>query len=306
VSIENKRNEVYLRIARLGLRLRAEEDDLQLISPPSYQEFLQPAVQPQAFFENGGIVNSQKENTELLLQVINEPIIGSVNPKTNLFSSDNWDIWIDENGSFFLEALRLPPARRVRIEADFSGGEIRGDFSGVDAGGVYPLENLDMKLFVNWLAGFGDLILHASGVAVDGKGYCFSGHAGIGKSTLAAALQKNHNLTVLGEDQVILRYLDGRFWAFGTPWHENPAMCSPHGVPLEKLFFLERNSTPGIIPLTPVDGTARILQNAFIPYYRQDLLPGILDHLELLTNQVPFFSLSYPLGSDPWQAILDA
>lgn len=286
--------------------MQAEENDLQLISPPSYQEFLQPAAQPQVFFENGNKMNSQKDNPELLLRVINEPTIESLKPKTNLFSSDNWDIWIDENGSFFLEALRLPPSRRVRVEADFSRGEIRGDFSGVDAGGVYPLQNLDMKLFVNWLAGFGDIILHACGVAADGKGYCFSGPAGIGKSTLAAALRKNHNLTVLGEDQVILRYLDGRFWAFGTPWHDSPRMCSAQGVPLEKLFFLERNTKPGIIPLMPGDGTARILQNAFIPYYRQDLLGGILEHLDILSTNVPIFSLSYALGSDPWQAILEA
>jgi len=306
VSIEINANEIFLRIARLGLRLKAEGNDLQLISPPSYQEFLQPAAQPQAFFENGSNANPQKENSELLLRVINAPTIESLKPKTNLFCSDNWDIWIDKNGSFFLEALRLPPARRVRVEADFSRGEIKGDFSGVDAGGVYPLQNMDMKLFVNWLAGFGDIILHTCGVAADGKGYCFSGPAGIGKSTLAAALQKNHNLTVLGEDQVILRYLDGQFLAFGTPWHDSPRMCSPQGVPLEKLFFLERNTNLVIAPLTPVEGTTRIMQNAFIPYYRQDLLPGILAHLELLTNQVPFFSLSYPLGSDPWQAILDA
>lgn len=298
--------EFYLRVARLGLRLQAEENDLQLISPPSFQEFLQPAAQPQAFFEISTNEDPQKENSELLLRVINETAINSLKPKSNRFSSDNWDIWIDEYGSLFLEALRLPPARRVRVDPDFSRGEIRGVFSGVDAGGYYPLQNLDMKLFVNWLAGFGDLILHACGVVVDGKGYCFSGRAGIGKSTLAASLKKNHDVIVLGEDQVILRYLDGQFLAFGTPWHDTPAMCSPIGVPLEKLFFLERNTNLVIAPLTPVDGIARILQNAFIPYYRQDLIPGILDHLELLSSQVPIFSLSYPLGVDPWQAILGA
>ncbi len=306
MSIEINANEIFLRIARLGLRLKAEGNDLQLISPPSYQDFLQPAAQPQAFFENGGNANPQKENSELLLRVINKPTIESLKPKTKLFSSDNWDIWIDKNGSFFLEALRLPPGRRVRVDPDFSRGEIRGDFSAVDGSGYYPLQNLDMKLFVNWLSGFGDLVLHACGVAAGGKGYCFSGPAGIGKSTLAASLQDNHGVTVLGEDQVILRYLDGQFWVFGTPWHDSPRMCSPQGVPLEKVFFLERNASLVIEPLKPVDGITRVLQNAFIPYYRQDLLGGILDRLELMTSQMPFFSLSYALGSDPWQAILEA
>ena len=303
---ENRAFGISIKIAELDLLLQAQDNQLQLTSPPSYQKFLQPVDQPQAFFENGSSVNPQKENSKLLLRVINETTIESLKSKSHLFGSDNWEIWIDENGSFFLEALRLAPARRVSIEPGFSSGEVRGDFSEVDAGGYYPLQNLDMKIFVNWLAGFGDLILHASGVVANGKGYCFSGPAGIGKSTLAAALQKNHGVTILGEDQVILRYLDGLFWIFGTPWHENPAMCSPLGMPLEKLFFLERNADLVIEPLTAVDSVARMLQNAFIPYYRQDLLSGILDNLELLTSQVPFFSLSYPLGVDPWQAILEA
>ncbi len=306
MSTENKTDEITLRIARLGLRLQANNKDLQLTSPQNYQKFLQPADQPQAFFQNGCKSDSRQGYSDLLLRVINEPTIETQRPESSLFRFDNWEIWIDEEGKFFLEALRLPPARRVSVEAGFSRGEIRGDFSGDDDLGVYPLLNLDMKIFVNWLAEFGDVILHASGVVIEGKGYCFSGPAHIGKSTLAESLQKNHDLTVLGEDQVILRYMDGRFWAFGTPWHENPAMCSPEGVPLEKLFFLERRPGAMMEPLKPVNGLARILQNAFIPYYRQDLLPGILDRLELLSSELPFFSLSYALGTDPWQAILDA
>lgn len=306
MSIENKTDEITLSIARLGLRLQAQDKDLQLASPPSYQEFVQPAAQPQAFFHNCSNSESQDDKLELILRINNEPINRSQRPESSLFRADNWDIWLDENDNFVLEALRLPPARRVTIETGFTRGEIQGNFSSFDYEGIYPLLNLDMKIFVNWLAGFGDLILHASAVVVDGKGYCFSGPAHIGKSTLVESLQRNHDLTVLGEDQVILRFLDGRFWVFGTPWHENPTMCSAQGVPLEKLFFLERCPDSVVKPLKPVDGMARILQNAFIPYYRQDLLPGILDRLELLSSEVPFFSLSYTLGSDPWQAILEA
>jgi hypothetical protein len=110
----------------------------------------------------------------------------------------------------------------------------------------------------------------------------------------------------LGEDQVILRYLEGRFWIFGTPWHENSGMCSPIGVPLANLFFLERDSDVGIKPIKPVEGVTRIIQNAFIPFYRSDLLPGIMDRLEHLSKLVPFHLLSYQLGTDPWPLIIKA
>jgi len=173
----------------------------------------------------------------------------------------------------------------------------------VGEAGFYPLKDMDMKLYVNWLARSGDIILHASGVLVDGKGVAFAGNAGAGKSTLASFLLRNYEVKVLGEDQVVLRYINGRFWIFGTPWHENPEMCSPLGAPLEKLFFLDRGLPNGVSEVKAVECTTRILQTAFIPFYRQDLLPGIMDRLGTLSTQVPAFTLSYSLGTDPWPLI---
>lgn len=155
-----------------------------------------------------------------------------------------------------------------------------------------------MLLIVNWLAERGDLMLHASGVILDGKGYAFLGKSTAGKSTLAATLAKHHNTLVLGEDQVVLRHLEDKFWIFGTPWHENPEMCSPKGVPLDGLFFLDREAEPGIQEISAFDGVFRIMQTAFVPYYRPELIPGILDNLALLSSEVPFYQLSYELGED--------
>jgi len=131
------------------------------------------------------------------------------------------------------------------------------------------------------------------------------GDPGAGKSTLAAVLATDPGVTVLGEDQVVLRYLDGCFWIFGTPWHINPDMCAPIGIPIEKIFFLDRTLKPGTTRISPLDGITRILQTAFIPYYQSKWVPGILDHLGLLAQQVPFYLLSYKLGTDPLQIIKD-
>jgi len=62
------------------------------------------------------------------------------------------------------------------------------------------------------LAHQGKLVLHGSAVAIDGKVAVFIGETGAGKSTLAASLgAAGHEL--LGDDAVIVSYLDGRFWA---------------------------------------------------------------------------------------------
>ena len=168
------------------------------------------------------------------------------------------------------------------------------------------MKNIENRIFSAWLGSLGDIILHASGVIFDGKGYCFAGDPGAGKSTLAAALASDPGITVLGEDQVVLRYLKDRFWIFGAPWHLNPEMCSPEGIPLSKMFFLDRSLEPGAHLISPLDGITRILQTAFTPFYQPKWIPGILARLELLSQQVPFYNLSYQLGSDPVALITNA
>ena len=192
-------------------------------------------------------------------------------------------------------------SRRCIVDSNFKTGEVVGDFSGKSNQETveYPLQHIEIKLFINWLAGFGDLILHAVGIRVKGRGFCFAGSSGSGKSTLAAALVDIPGVEILGEDNIILRCKNNQFWIYGTPWHLDPGMCSNNKALLEKIFFLDRSIEPGVFKCDPLEGITRIMQTAFIPYYRPQTLPGILDRLSLLSNEVPFGLFHYQLGSDP-------
>ena len=105
---------------------------------------------------------------------------------------------------------------------------------------------------------------------------------------------------------MVLRYLEGGFRIYGTPWHLDPAMCSPRGAPLEKVFFLQRTGEHGIAPCSPLDGVARLLQTAFMPYYNRAGMATILDRLALLAERVPFHMLNYRLGSDVFKLVCEA
>ena len=139
-----------------------------------------------------------------------------------------------------------------------------------------------------------------------GEKVALVGANGAGKSTLARVLAEDPEATILGEDTIILRYLDGGFWIFGTPWHLDPDFCSPAGVPLEKMFFLDRFKQNGINLAPNTVGISQVLQTAVIPYYHPDGLSKVLDNLVLLSGLVPFFNFSYRLGADAWKLILTA
>jgi hypothetical protein len=300
-----------VRVANLGYWLDARGAELCLVAPPAHAGFLQ-----QQIAEVGG---TSAMPGDLVLLVRNEPLPEVNRWRVPLWVSKTWELWLDEAERYvFVAPRQVPPRRLVVVDAGFTAGEVLGDFSSTNGEAPYPLQGIEIMLFANWLAGSGDLILHAAGVAVDNRGYCFAGTSGVGKSTLAAsflsswraapdvAATNRSSPVMLGEDQVILRYLDGRFWVFGTPWHVDPAFCSPSGVPLEKLFFLERTSAVGVAPCAPLDGVARLLQTAFVPYYRPAAVSTIMDRLTLLAEQVPFYTLSYQLGADVTQFIRDA
>jgi hypothetical protein len=286
-------NLIGLSVAGLPLWLDARGSGVDMALSVCHTKFVAPGR------PHGGLV----------LQVQDGQLPGTDGWQPIYHSFPASELWLDRRGHYvFVASEFTPPKRHVVLDAGFTRGEVLGEFSsGANAGqALYPLQDLDMMFFANWLAGYGDLILHASGVNLAGAGYGFVGVSGAGKSTLAATLASDGSATVLGEDQVILRYVGGRFWIFGTPWHLNPEMCSPLGVPLHKLFFLDRAAGDGVAPCAPVDGIARLLQTAFVPYYRSEAVAAILDRLALLAERVPFYTLSYRLGEDVMGLVQEA
>ncbi len=286
-----------LSIALLKFVIDARDSGIKMAVPSIFNKFLVEtnlSEQPES-----------EDSSTLRLQVVHEPRDPDQVRGNNLCRTSIWELWIDENGDFVFVSPRQSPPKRVTIGKTFQRGVIRFDFSSLQDRRIYPLQSIDIRIAVNWLANFGDLILHASGVAVGSQGYCFIGPSGAGKSTLIKNLADQGELLILGEDQIILRYLFGQFWIFGTPWHEHEDRCSPIGVPLRKVFFLDRHQTPGIKTCPTTEGVTKILQTAFVPYYLPDKLRRIMDQLNLLGAQIPFYRLSYQLGTTVLPTIIE-
>jgi hypothetical protein len=281
-----------INIAGLVVSIEANTNNASsIIYSPCHEKFIQPVIYSQA--ENISPTNQHHLTLSLMNGSFTSP------KETQIYQSTSWGLIRNEFSQYIFTSNDANPPLSAIIDNDFSHGLIIGEFRQPSGISFFSLGSIEIRIFSVWLATLGDVILHASGISSDGKGYCFIGESGAGKSTLAAGLAADPGVTVLGEDQVILRYLDGQFWIFGTPWHTDPKMCSPLGVPLEKIYFLDRSLSPGVSGLKPAHGVTNLLQTAFVPYYLHEYLPGILERLSLLAQRVPFFTLSYSLGSDP-------
>ena len=96
--------------------------------------------------------------------------------------------------------------------------------------------------FYSQLLDYEGFMLHSSAVVVDGKAYLFSASSGTGKSTHTNLwLQAfGDRAYILNDDKPALRMVNGKWYAFGTPWSGKYDLSVNVGVELAGVAVLER------------------------------------------------------------------
>ncbi len=136
-------------------------------------------------------------------------------------------------------------------------------------------------------------MLHASALLYQGRAFLFSAPSGTGKSTHTALWQKQFgedNVRILNDDKPAIRRIDGRFFAYGTPWSGKHDISIPIGVPLAGICFLFRSETLSMSRLP----AQKALSNLFSQTLRRlndDNLDLLFDQLSALLCEVPIYQL---------------
>ena len=157
----------------------------------------------------------------------------------------------------------------------------------------YPLEPI---LFMSLLARAQGAVVHATGVIHGGQGWVFAGTHGAGKSTIAGLLGKRADCTVLNDDRVVVRRVDGVWRVFGTPWAGTVLKVSPASAPLGGVLFLRHSETTEAIRLEPRRVPAAFLPRCFHPYWDRQALDGLLETTGRLAREVPCYD--FPFAPD--------
>jgi hypothetical protein len=146
-------------------------------------------------------------------------------------------------------------------------------------------------LMVHLLARGRGLMMHACGIDDSGRGYLFAGNSTHGKTTMAR-LWKDQ-ATILNDDRIVLRWREGRFWMYGTPWHGEYAGISAGGVPLEKVFFLRHAGDNQARRVEGVTASLMLLTRCFPPFWDADGMSFTLDFVAQLVEAVPCYELGF-------------
>jgi len=219
-----------------------------------------------------------------------------------IFMADNWTLFKVGDKTVF-QVRFFGYNHRLNINtAVLDPGGLSGDlYLGLDtlstknpASIEFPPPIFDALLIVHLLADRRGLMTHACGLLNgENSGLLFAGISGAGKSTTARIWMQTPGTVVLGDEKVIVRKHENRFWMYSTPWQGKGQIFRPGRAPLDQIFILHHAAGNQARRLKPVDAMSSLLVRSFLPYWDADGMAYTLEFLEELCQEIPCYELGF-------------
>lgn len=140
---------------------------------------------------------------------------------------------------------------------------------------------------------FNGFYLHSSAAEMDGKAYLFSGPCGMGKSTHTRLWQSvfGEKAQVFNDDKPALRRIDGKWYAYGTPWCGKDGINQNKKVPLAGICFLKRGEENKIRRLEPKEALPLLMSQTIHKFKKAENLDLLINNVNYLLKEIPIFEL---------------
>lgn len=205
------------------------------------------------------------------------------------------DVWqLSRSGSRNVLRVGPPPEQGlpdnvVIFNNDYSEGVMYQDT-------VYELFRrfIDQFLIINLLSQNNGFLLHASGVALEGKGLCFVGRSGAGKSTLLNLFSDDvDRRSLLNDDRLALRHYGGLWRLFGTPWYGESRVSSSACAGLSAIFFIRQSKHNYVRKLSASEICPHLTVLSLLPYWDEEGVSRVLETYQHLIRTIPAFELGF-------------
>ena len=146
-------------------------------------------------------------------------------------------------------------------------GEER-ELSGTDYSNGYYESIVAYRKIAERLPEFDAFVFHGSVLSVgDEKAYIITANSGVGKTThtrlwLSEFQGEAH---VLNGDKPIIRIIDGKTYACGTPWQGKENYGCNEILELSGISFLERGEVNRARDITPTEAVTRFMSQIYLP-----------------------------------------
>lgn len=150
----------------------------------------------------------------------------------------------------------------------------------------YPSDGL--VLFFLAVA-FGGLMIHASGVSCNGRGWIFSGKSGSGKTTMALIFDRNGD-RVIHDDRLILLPDKGVWTMHSTPVYRDD---EPRSTAVDHLWFISHGISNMSAPVTGAEAVSLVISNSVQQNWDPEITSAILAAADSIAASVNVSRLAF-------------
>lgn len=178
----------------------------------------------------------------------------------------------------------------MRTDAAFTNAVVCMD--GYDRTDGFVLNNCLMMMYAFSAASYNALMVHASVIRNDNKGYLFLGKSGTGKSTHSNLWLKHiPGSDLLNDDNPIVRITGSEVIVSGSPWSGKTACYRDLQVSVGAIVRLNQASANNIEKCKPSQSFAVFLASCSAMKWDKRIYDNICDTVSKVAETVPFYVL---------------
>lgn len=150
------------------------------------------------------------------------------------------------------------------------------------------------------------LLIHASAVAVDGRGYLFAAKSGTGKSTHSKLWREffGNRAVMINDDKPLLRITQTGVLVCGTPWDGKHRLSTNITIPLKAICFLTRSQVNSVAPVDKGSVLPLLVQQCYAPDSQEDMY-RTLSLIEKVTECSEFYQVFCNMETDAAKTIYE-
>lgn len=142
------------------------------------------------------------------------------------------------------------------------------------------------------LPDYNAFLVHGAALRVDSYGYLLTGPSGAGKTTHARLWKKvfADRMRVINDDKPILRIIDNKIIAYGSPWSGKERWHNNLSAPLKAVIFVNQDKVNHIELMNRAQSWDKMMNQTYRSINAENM-KKTLAFIDKMINVVPMYSL---------------